>query len=403
MTRRKRKRSIKDIPPEILDRVERTAAGLLEYQPGGELAEDFASACQGLAGYETAVIEALARSRSVAALNLLHRLAPTLADKALAKAARRAIYSLEQAGLEADPEVRVKRTSILQAPPERRASGYLSPYDPGLVRVGVLALPSVGSGFDVGFFLLGQADGLRSFKALNTSGGGLRRMLKNMGGPDTELLIEVPPGHARLVLSEAAARAQQLGRPGFESYEDFRPLAGSVPMPRQPAVYDFLSAARTADLIDFEVSLRDLLDQPLLSGFIISSELEPYLVRLREVEDSVLILSPAQKEERRQAILEQAGREIFGNERKAALKRALEETAFLFWKTGEQDSAALVLSAALDLDREAGPLSPYHFIRAVVRHSFDLLIGTLEEMVEGNMDRGQGRETGSGLILPGDF
>ncbi|MDY6851445.1 MAG: hypothetical protein SV487_05115, partial [Thermodesulfobacteriota bacterium] len=75
----------------------------------------------------------------------------------------------------------------------------------------------------------------------------------------------------------------------------------------------------------------------------------------------------------------------------------------MLWMTDEPRPAGVVLAAALDLDREAGPLSPHPFIKSMVSASFGLLFDMAEKDHEDVSGLGEILEDDSKLILPGGF
>lgn len=395
----KKKKSLEKIPHEIRERAEAAAADLLGRLPADDPAAEFARAGEGLADHEAALIETLAESRSAPALNFLHQLVPVLRDKSLAKAAKRAIYRLEQEGLEASPEAKSKAAAIFQKPPKRRPVGYLSTYDSYWARFVLLALPSRLVGFNAAMCICSQREGLDEFKILYMTGRDLKQTLMNYETSPYNL-TEVPPEHVRFVLAEAAVRTLDLGRPLPDGYAAFISMAGDAPLPERPPVYEKMPEDEEAGG-DMASMVQELLAHPLLETFVLVGDLEPYIDKLIELERSVLVLSDFQKEERCQAIYDQAADEIFDRERRADLKRCLEEIALLFWQTQEPALTAAAVAAARDVDPEEGAARPL-FIRAMVRYSLEL-----EEPPEDEPRDGYGRASTfvseSGLILPGDF
>lgn len=389
--------------PEAQERVRQACAKLVDRLPADEPLSLFSTAAEESAGYETALIAALAETRSVKVLNFLYQLIAVLEDKALVKEAKRAVYRLEQAGLTANEKTKPVRTSLLKPPPRREPSGFLSEYDSEGIRLGLLALPVAPSGYITGVFLVSQDLGLTGLDDLHISAGELKKLMAEIGGEAHLRLVEMPVGHVRFVLAEAAARALDTGRSLPGDYKRFIALAGTAPLAERPAVYDLPLDDQSLDQASLESSVEELLDHDFLRSFVLTDELKPYLSKIDAVGNSVLILSEAQKFERVQAIIGQAGDEIYDSGKKAALKRQLEETALMLWMTDEPGPAGVALAAALDLDREAGPLSPHPFIKSMISASFGLLFDTVEKNHEDGSGSGEILEDSSKLILPGGF
>jgi len=345
------------------------------------------------------LIHLLGSQPRVEVLNFLYRLKPDLKERAVSRAVRRAIYRLEQAGVKADEGVLDKGASLLQPRESRPAQGFLTAYELLNIRFGLLALPAQTIGINCASFVASHSQGLESFEFIDLTGAGFRRHLKNLISQEADTLIEVPPGQVRFVLAEAAARTIDLGRVLPQEYEKFIPLAGVVPLPDRPLIYELIEAEHLKDKVNLRTTAARLLDHKFLNGFFLGEELKPYFKKLDEIEESVLVLSEHQKAERRQAVYEQAEREIFGPEKRAVLKRCLEVTALLLWQAEEKNLAegALALALALDSNIQAGAQRRFDFIQSLVRDSFDRILSQAPktDTVEDRFERSE-----SGLILP---
>ncbi|MDY6852354.1 MAG: hypothetical protein SV487_09830, partial [Thermodesulfobacteriota bacterium] len=315
MAKRKNKKTRGKVPPEAQERVQQACAKLVDRLPADESLSLFFTAAGELAGYEAVLIAALAETRSVKVLNFLYHLTTVLEDKALVKEAKRAVYRLEQAGLAADEKIKPVRTSLLKPPPRREPSGFLSEYDSEGMRLGLLAIPVAPSGYVTGVFLVSQALGLTDLDDLHLNASEVKKLMTELGGETHLRLVEMPVGHVRLVLAEAAARALDIGRSLPEDYTRFIALAGNLPLAERPAVYDLPLADQALEQAGLESSVEELLDHDFLRSFVLTDELRPYLSKIDAVNNSALILSEAQKIERIQVIYDQAGDEIYDSEK----------------------------------------------------------------------------------------
>ena len=85
-------------------------------------------------------------------------------------------------------------------------------------------------------------------------------------------------------------------------------------------------------------------------------EIAPWLTKLREVEDSPLVLSDQQKQVRLDGVLEEATRALYPVETRAVWARRLLTTAYYLHLTGRAEDARAIRAAAADLadpDRSA--------------------------------------------------
>ena len=376
--------------------VERIRAAL----PADDPAALFAAETAGLAGYEPEVLERLAGLRSVEALRFLKVLSERLALKTWAKAARRAVYRLEQAGVRGEGAPAGEGTRLYRPAGPVPSQGFLTPYEHGDERFGILAVPAQPRGILMGAFTLGQSQGLLAFDLYVLTEGRLKRYLRNAEAASQGTMTEVGPRHVRFVLAEAAARSRQLGRPVPEDYQEFIARAGAEPVAEAPAVFEVMDPAALKPRGQPAALSSALLDLPLLADWLPAEELTPYLARLEEIETSVLVLTEAQKAARQETVFEQAARELYPAERRRDVRRCLEETALLLWRAGEKSLAEDAMLLARDLGQEhpSGLAPRPDFIQELVRRSFVRLLTQDQPAGAGSA---MIAPPGAGLIVPG--
>ena len=401
MAKAKRKNRPPNFSPDFLAQADRAGQELLALLPTEDPAGVFRSSLSGLAGGEAALLDVLARSRSQEALDFLCALLPSLTGKARIKEVKRAIYRLEQVGMTATAAAKSETSAIVRKPAPREALGFLGEYDVSTTRMGVLAIPVRPSGYDAGMFLLSQTDGLREYNAVHVTEGELHRMVRELGRQSPAGLIPVPPAHVRLVLAEAVARGRETGQPESEDYRIMLHLIGSLPLLERPFIHDLLPADGVAEM-DFETAVRDLVVHPMVAGLLPLAESYPYLARLEEVDSSVLLLSPAQKAESRQSVMDRARDEIFTPARRNILRRCLEETALLFWQTENAALAEVAFAATLKLIQYGDTPQACPVVNALVQQTFGLLFRTDFAQMADESSGGETDVSEAGIIRPGD-
>ena len=359
------------------------------------------AAAAGLIGFEELLIEALSREKFPEMLLFFYTLLPGLADKSTQKAARKAIYRLEQSGLAAPDEAKPEARAILRGPEKREPRAWVGVIDNIGMRMGILALPDPTGGYDMAVFLGSTQEGFNDFQAWHVTAGKMERAVKELSshGPKPGL-IEAPPSPVRYILNEMAVKHRLLGRVWPRGYAEFVSLMSSVPLPERPGIYEHLTAREALDRVDLPGSVDALLEHDLMAGFALGVELIPYLQKMEEVDTGVLVLSDAQKEERRQGVLEQASREIFTPDALKHLGRRLEETAYMFGLLELPEYAETALAAAVDLERPAEPMD-YPFVAAMLKRSWAGITGALDSGGRaGDNKDSEAVVTDSGLIIP---
>jgi hypothetical protein len=392
---KKRKKKQPGLSSEAREQVERVVSQILGDLPTSDPVAVFDAAVASAPDLGAEIIERLAKTRNQEVLDFLCGISRSMSDKAQQKSIRKAIYSLEQSGLQVSENARPKGAPVIKAPEKKIAQGFLGAYDVDGVRMGVLALPAEPTGYELGVFLCDQKTGLRDFSAWRTSAGDFRKAIDNLSRNSPTPLIEVPPEAVRFVLAEAAETAQADGRTAGDDYIGFVLAANRVEKPSRPMAYNVVTTGPEAE----DAEAVTLWDHAFLQNLFIREELFPYLAKLEESETSVLVLTPAQEEERRQSLLDEAREEIFSSERRTILRRQLEETALLLWQVGISGVAAAALDAAAKVE-ESPAGDPV--IAELFRRSIEEAMGRegLSTLNESPDDSDPG---GSGLIVPGRF
>ena len=394
---KRRKKPLKKMAPEMRARIEEAAMSLSQKLPTDNPMALFKDVTDGLGGYEPDVIDCLAGEKKVEVINYLLQLKEDLKDKTVLKAIRKAIYRLEQAGIEPEPGLKSRGRSVFRPPEPRPSLGYISVYDRPDFRYGMLCVPAQFKGLDVCSFVISQSQGFKEYDSYHMTESALKGFVRNLTRNEENLLYEVPPEHIRFILQEAATRTFDLGLPIPPDYEEFQLLSQTIPLPNEHLVYSMIDTAQLAAKVSLKNMASKLLEHQLLASWILIEELQPYYPKFAEIENTVLVLNETQKAAQRMAVYEQAEKELFTPEQTVFLKRRLEETALLFLGEGEVDLAEGALALGMDLDDEAGSLRRPIFIQTLVARSFEIGI---EVDSDRDMPEGMVRDSESGLILP---
>lgn len=401
---KKKKSAVKKIDDETKAAIERSAADIAGLEDPAGAVSAFWNAAGELKGCETELIEAISRNRIPKVLEFLYLLAADSPDgrkpdKNLVKAIKKAVYRLESAGLSADEKLRPKKESMIRPEPEKHPLGYLSAMDGSAVFVGVLGVPGLSSGYDAAIFMANHVEGLLDFSAGSFTAGELNRVVKELS-QNLSGLYEAPVENVRFILTEAAAASLKSGRPETDDYLNFMSLTAGVPLPEKPGIYGYISRDESAVDIDWAESLRDIVDEDVMLGLLFLDELLPYLRKIEDIEQSVLVLTDEQKQEQVEEIIREAELEAVSDKNKQALKKQLEYAAFLFWISGKEKEAKVALAAALDLDREATEGNPHKIISVISRRFLYMVddSGSGDEIESPDED--DPVITDSGIILP---
>ena len=180
-----------------------------------------------------------------------------------------------------------------------------------------------------------------------------------------------PPAYAVALLEEAYTR--QATAPGAAQYGVLR-----------EKIFQHWGRAEAAPDLDRELPApapgerprllehcRELALDPLFHSFLPGpEEIAPWLTKLREVEDSPLVLSDQQKQVRLDGVLEEATRALYPVESRADWGRRLLTTAYYLHLTGRAEDARAIRAAAADLaDPDPSALTGENlFLKSLVQY-----------------------------------
>jgi hypothetical protein len=142
-----------------------------------------------------------------------------------------------------------------------------------------------------------------------------------------------------------------------------------------------------------EQSLELALD-PLFHSWLPSlEEITPWFDKLKDVQQSPLILSEPQQQVRQEAVVAEATRALFPPETRPDWSRRLQRMAYYLDLLGRRVEARPILAAAANLDAEPSPLTGENpFLKGLVHCSLRLAWETQEKPLE--------TAPGAGLVAP---
>lgn len=325
-----------------------------------------------------ALVEALGASRDVTAVPILAAAAERGSSKDLRKAARRALHRLQSVGVaatlappRASEPARPARPA-LQSP--RLTEVHATAPDGLGSRVLWLGLERPYGGMLSYALVLNDVVGVKDCAYEETT---RRRMTERMRDwlATTELTAVTLPGdYALALVSEALALNAETG---FTVPRDFlfhRSGLGELPPPLGDAlIYRHVTRGQAFLLPDLLESSPDLLDETeLQSWFFGHDESIRFARELDQIRESRLVLTAEPREAREARAIDTAIDALFTPTMRRAIRRRLEETAYVFWTTGRERAARLAAAAAGGIGTAS--LSRHPFARALVEKSLTVAI-----------------------------
>jgi hypothetical protein len=340
------------------------------------------------------------RSEHPKTVSLLSAIGEAFGEKSVQKEIKRALFRLKQKGMvipeAAHPE---KAPSPLKRIEPAEPYVYVGPVDGSGSRVLFIALPRIPKGYDIGMGVVSDVEGLLEFISGTYSKKQMKEV-KSMFFESVDPLVETTLSHAATIL-EGIHTQEGLDRTdAANNYLQLRPLLlEKTALLERPVIYDFIPEENISHESLTDSRIQKLLDHKLLESWIVQpEEIEPIMEEIRKTEESPILISEAQKTERIEEIKEKAVSDLYSEPKRDRLKNRLEETAYVFFKLGEEEYARLSLAAALSLDRKDSILGVNHFLKAFLDRTLDLYFKGIKGMEQPK--EGTKEDSSSKLILP---
>lgn len=334
------------------------------------------------------VVDSLAEDGNETTAHILGRLAEEIGGKKLRKLVKKTFYRFSQKGVKC-PEIKkagepvFKKISLPQ--PEAHASHIDSTGD----RLIILALPQSLQLYATYSFVINDLTGMRDIQEVLLKKKDLISYLKGDDSQHPIAIVEIDYPYAQYLLHRAYQKNIEKAVPLPENFTARHTiLINAAPDREPPLIYRFLNE----DEIRNNQSLSDyasvLFNTPEIEGWQADGKyLAEYRHKINDLNMSTLVISKVAKEERIESIINEAVRNFFTTELCQTYKHRLEETAYIFWKTGRTREAEISLAAAICLATVPVPIENQIFPQELVRRS---LLSQKEEEKVGD----------SGIIIP---
>jgi hypothetical protein len=329
----------------------------------------------------------------------LTRLKDQTRSSALRRRIKGALYQLSQQGLEVPREAENQKAgpAILRQAESLPVDGYLSDFDPLGSRMLTLVVPRVPQGRILVFALANWDQGLEDLTALEVSRKQVKPLLEESEESSGYSFYPADPDQVVFLLREAYALSPALKTDDKKVYSGLMNYLETMgPFATRPIIRDLIPMEEQDNRAggDWE-SLKSI---PELKAFQLPPDrLSSCAQKLQEVYSSPLVLNAGQRNERLQAIIQQAAADFFTPARVENLHRHLEEIAYLYRLKADPELSRALFSAAARIgvetsDRE-GRENP--FLCWLIEKEFQ----EIEEEKSATAVEAETRTEG-GLILP---
>lgn len=295
-------------------------------------------------------------------------------EKRLKKTVKKWLFKRKQKGLSV-PELHPQRETPFTITPsaESDPDAFLGPIDGFGSRAVFISIPQIPQGTDVGLGIVNDREGILEFIFGRYSKKRMREV-KALFFEQTGLMVKTPVSHAGTILEKAYGQKEADLDASANGYRRLRPwLLENVDLLERPAIYGHLSAESITKDILTDSQTRKLLIHPLMQSWIIDpDQIAPILEEIKNAKESPILVSEEQKAARISEIKKTALSDIYSDSERARLKSRLEEMAYVFVKSEEEEYAQFSLAATLSLDEKDSILGVNLFLMALMDRTLDL-------------------------------
>ena len=188
-------------------------------------------------------------------------------------------------------------------------------------------------------------------------------------------VIEIPPAYAMALIAECQEINKKAGQ---ELPREFLATLGYILTRKAEGkqgafIYQEIPVESVSESPYFLHRSSSLLELKEFGSWLLpAADLERYLLKLREIEQSLIIVSEYLQRERVEEVYQEIVREFFSPEKRAIYRGRLEEMAYFLWATERQEEARLALAAALGLgDMVGDKILEHPFAKQLVYRSIE--------------------------------
>lgn len=307
---------------------------------------------------ELALIEALAR--------LAHPLLPEIlaahfspgADKTRQKALKKAFHHLKAQGVEIPPDLVKPRKSAVIRPilSPTPVKGYMSRIEGNGSRMVILHLPRQGQSFNIFVALCNDVEGLKDTYAVLLSNKETKKYLESTRQDIPGELVDAPPAVVLKILEGAYEVNPDQSSEAVKNYLRVRSILHDRLGREQIPDLDTLLPPLENQELYLEQAKNLSVEEDFLSWLLDPEVLTPWLEKIREIENSPLVLTSEQKVARVERAVDEALQELYPPAQRRLLSRRLLEMAYYLERTGRPHLARQAQAAGQDLERQRSPL-----------------------------------------------
>ena len=300
------------------------------------------------------------------------------ATGAIRREVRRALYKLKQHGVDAPASTAPAAGTLHDDAEKTEITAMLSPIDGEGARIVWIVKPRMQGGLIRMWALISDHDGLVGAQNTRLS----RRELKSERDElERRAQVKLVDGDWRVadfIACEAWRNTPESRRGQVGNFLAIRSELIASPPPTELAhpVYAELAAEAAA-----EPSVELLKEPELLEWRLPDAQLKPYVDEINQAGESVIVLSPVHKQERVNAVIDRATKELLTGDNGRRIQRRLEDIAYYLARVGRRAQAGWAAAAAARI-RDGIDVTKVLFIQAFIRTQLGTVAAAEQQKAE---------------------
>ncbi|HEU4429973.1 MAG TPA: hypothetical protein VFT98_14520, partial [Myxococcota bacterium] len=297
------------------------------------------------------------------------------------KGLRRWLHRLRSAGAPvpkpAPPAPAVAKLARVE---EEIRGAYLSAIDPAGLRMAYFLEPHPNGGARVFEVVFDDARGISGFRVLQAARGNARRFLEDLAAESNAGAAELDPDSVRAAVAFAAQR-QPKDRPAPRGFAEWRAhVAGAAPGAKLPGEIAEAALGASVSREDLSAAAKLVAEGKLGPWPPPRERVLPILERVRADLASPLVVSGATKAGRMEDRLTESLAEVYDADAAAVAAHRCRESAFSFWRSGDEPASRACLAAAREFASAKPADNPVAraLLERVLRPAFDALLREAE-------------------------
>jgi hypothetical protein len=325
-------------------------------------------------------VESLLSESTVSAAERLKELSDG-PNKEIAKAARRALYKLKQAGIQPPPV-----QAILSAPQPTRKPQYATrAWISGHTGLGTYLLiflrdDPYGGSPTVISILIDQGKGVVGLKGRKLPLRSIEENIKSVAERDNTVLADAPADFAKYLLVQALEVNTRTRSPIPEGFSNWNQQIG--PPEREylhHPIFDLIDAESVRSDLSISRDPFALFEHKPFTGWVLEpSSVDPWEEKYFDSQQSILALDKTQIEQRGESIIDEAADALLDSSALKDLRSRLEHVAYVLHLNNESERSCQALFHALSIS-DTLPPHTQAFPRAFVKRSIYVVIALKAE------------------------